>query len=267
MKPAEIRIAGDTVTIERGRDTAAVAFDESLPQLATALTPRPSCGFFPDGVRAWVPRGDAVAVAIEVPPHTRTVRWLLDDSEVPFGRGARYGQFFLAFPYVVLLLIFRREGLTGFQQLYYRRQSLTEGPDDLLLPNLYNVAEAYEQRCWVCLAQLGDVTRLPWADKLRAVVGHVLTASWNRSAEWHEGNSYHTRLRGLDPRLQTPAAWEAATRENPRFALDVAWPAAGTTATAELARMLDQVIRPTPLADADDLAALLVRAPRRRARA
>ena len=64
----------------------------------------------------------------------------------------------------------------------------------------------------------------------------------------------------------TPATWEAASRENPRFPLDIAWPDAGTTASAELARMLDQVVGPTPLADADDLAALLAR-PRRRAQA
>jgi len=266
MKPTDIHIAGDTVTIEREGQTAAVALDEFLARLALAVDTRPGCGFYPDGVRAWLSRGDAVAVAVEVPPHARTVRWLLDDSEVPFGRGARYGAFFLAFPYVVLLLVFRRGGLTGFQQLYYRRQPLAEGAEDLLLPNLYNVADANQQRCWVCLAQLHDVSRLPWPDKLRAIVGHVFTAAWNRSAEWHEGNSY-AHLRDLDPRLKTAAAWEAATRENPRFALDVPWPAAETTATAELTRMLDLVVAPTPLANADDLAALLVRTPRRRARA
>src|SRR5262249_14663310 len=208
MKPTEIRINGDAVSIERAGDTTTVPLAEFLPNLAAPLDPRPSCGFFPEGVRAWVPRGDAVAVAVEVPPHVRTVRWLLDDSEAPFGKKARYGQFFLAFPYVVLLLVFRQGGLTGYQQLYYSRQSLPEGPDDLLLPNLYNVANAYGQRCWVCLAQLqNDLSRLSWPEKLRAIVGHVLTAAWNRSAEVHEGSSYG-QLRDIDPRVKTPAAWE-----------------------------------------------------------
>lgn len=266
MTSTEIHIAGTTVTIARAGDTTALPIETFLTQLAPALPPRPSCGLFPDGVRAWSPRGDAVGVAVEVPPHARTVRWLREDSPAAYGREARYGQYFLAFPYVVLLLVFRRDGLTGYQQLYYRRAALRDGDEELLLPNLYNVAEAYGQRCWVCLARLHDVSNLAWPDKLHAIVGHVFTAAWNRSAEEHEGNSYGRR-RNLDPRLATPEAWEAATRENPRFPLDIAWQPARTTVTAELERMLDRVVARPSLADADELAALVTRPARRRARA
>ncbi len=266
MTPTEIHITGDVVTIARAGDRVTVSLEEFLQRLGPAVSTPPSCGFFPDGVRAWVQRGDTVGIAVEVAPHERSVRWLRDDSPAAFGKGASYGEFFLAFPYVVLLLVFRRDGLTGFQQLYYRRAPLRHDDEELLLPNLYNVAHAYGQRCWVCLQHLDDVSRLAWPDKIRAVVNHVFTAAWNRSAEEHEGNSYGRR-RDLDPRLRSAETWAAATRANPRFVLEVAWVPARTTVTAELTRMVHEVSGQTALADADDLAAVVARPARRRARA
>jgi hypothetical protein len=205
-------------------------------------------------------------VALEVRPHARTVRWIATDSKTPFGPGARYNRYFLAFPYVVLLLVLRRGSLTGWQQLYYRCAPLDAG-DELLLPNLYNVAQGYEQRCWVCLANMPDVGRLAWPAKLHSIIDHVFTAAWNRSSEVHEGNSYFSAMRTVDARVATPEAWQEATQQNPRFPLDVKWTSAKTTVGEELRRMLDHVVAPAAIASTEDLVALLTAPSGRRRRA
>ena len=148
MEP-EVRVVGDRVTVcHDGKSLVTAPLADVVAAIVRAGQRLPSCGVLPEDVRIWRERRGATAVAIEVPAHARTVRWIADDSPVPFGPATRYRDCFLAFPYVVLLVVFRGAQLTGFQQLYYRREPLTaEGDDALLLPNLYNVAEAYEQRC------------------------------------------------------------------------------------------------------------------------
>jgi hypothetical protein len=263
----EIQIADDRVVVRQGGQTLITARLSDVVQELTRCAQRaPSCGVLPRDIRVWCERGDAVGVVIEVPPHARTVRWLTDASRAAFGPRAQYQQYFISFPYVELLIVFRRGALTGLQQLYYRREPLDAG-EDLLLPNLYNVAQGYGQRCWVCLANLADVSGLSWADKIRAVVDHVFTASFNRSSEMHEGNSYFGTTCGIDPRVASLDAWQEATRENPRFALDVQWRTAGTTMSAELAMMLDRTVEPLAVRSTTDLAGVITRAGSRGRRA
>jgi hypothetical protein len=244
----ELRIAGDRVHALQGRKTL---FESPLAEFLDRLARRgersPACALLPRGLRMLVERGDAAGVALEVPAHARTVRWIADDSPASFGADARYEECFLAFPYVVLLVVFQGGALTGFQQLYYRTRPLRIGGDDeLLLPNLYNVATAYRQRCWVCLQHLRHAGTGSWPELAEAVCEHVFRAAFNRSADEHEGNSYWARMRDVDPRVASVAAWEEATRVDPWFALDVAWRPAGTTARAELLGMLDHVAAAPP---------------------
>ncbi|MFQ5668116.1 MAG: hypothetical protein ACE5I7_17010 [Candidatus Binatia bacterium] len=260
MPDPEIHIVAERVTLRQGSRTLVAAPLPAVMQELVRSTQRgPSCGILPRDVRLWYERGDATAMVVEVPPHARSVRWLVEGSRAAFGRGARYTQYFIAFPYVELLLVFRRGALTGFQQLYYRRAPLGED-EELLLPNLYNVAQGYGQRCWVCLANMRDVSRLSWSNKVGAIVDHVFTAGWNRSSEVHEGNSYFSSTRGLDARVATLEAWQAATRCDQRFALEVPWKPAGTTATAELTAMLDEVVPRLAVRTATDLAGAVTRA-------
>jgi hypothetical protein len=256
----EIQIVGDRVTVRQGSGTLVTAgLSDVVRELTGSAQRVPSSGILPRDVRLWYERGDATAVVIEVPPHARTVRWLAGNSRAHYGPRARYEEYFLAFPYVELLVVFRGGALTGLQQLYYRRAPL--GVDeDLLLPNLYNTANGYGQQCWVCLVSLDDVGPLPWTDKIHAVVDHVFTTAWNRSSEVHEGNSYWATMRNIDSRVATPEAWQEATRQNPRFALDVSWKSAGTTASAELTAMLDRVVEPLVVSTATDLVGIVTRA-------
>ena len=258
----EIRIVGEKVVVRVARRKL---WEGKLSQLLHVLEPAgtdlagidtASFETRPKGVRKWVRRRDATAVALELPPHTRTVRWLSDSSKAPFGRKATYESYFVSFPWVVVLLILRGGALTGEQQLYYRLDSLDAG-DELLLPNLYNVARGYRQNCWLCLQHVGDLSNLSWHEKLERVVTHTFSGSFNRSAEEHEGNSYWSSHEPVDERVATMEAWQKHSRENRRVALDVAWRPAETTATAELSAMLDRVVRPSRLESSAELFGLL----------
>ena len=257
----EVRIVGEKVAVRIGRRKL---WEGNLSQLLRAVELSGADGsgettIFetrPKGVRKWVRRRDATAIALELPPHTRTVRWLSDSSKAPFGGRATYKSYFVSFPWVVVMLIFRGGALTGEQQLYYRLESLEAG-DELLLPNLYNVARGHGQRCWLCLQHVGDLSDLPWHEKLSRVVDHTFSAGFNRSAEEHEGNSYWSGHAPVDERVASMEAWQKHSRENRRIALDVAWRPAGTTASAELSGMLDRVVRPRQIESSAELVGLL----------
>jgi len=251
----EIRIVGELVVIEQGRKRLQQAPVGSWVEALVGAAGRGAPRVLPRGTRMLLERRDAVALALEMAPGAHTVRWLADDSRVPFGRGARYAERFLSFPWLVLLVVLRGGELTGLQQLYYRTESLDAG-EELRMPNLYNVAEGYGLRSWLCLQHASPVAELPFPRKLEGVVEHLLFAAFNRSAEMHEGNSLWSRP-PCDPRVASLDAWEAATRENPLFALDVPWPQAGTRLGAELEAMLDRVVAPLVPRCAQDLCGLV----------
>ncbi len=209
----------------------------------------------PDGVRFVRRRGHVTVVAIEDLPQVRTVRWLADESPTPFGRGAIYRTARLAFPFVVVVVAFRMGGLTGYQQCFYRCQRLRTDRDGLLMPNLYNVASAYRQQCWLCLAnRQRDLTPLSWDDKIGEVRRHMWTAGFNKSAWVHERSDFWQATRELDPRVKSLDAWEQASRADPFFPLHVRWrPAVGTIGDV-MAEMLDGAGSPRPLERPSDLA-------------
>ena len=258
----EIRILGDRVEVRQGRKTLQQApLAAVLAAVAATAQHAPSCGIVPQGVRLWYERRDAVAVAIEIPARARTVRWLSDRSPAPYGRRARYEECFLGFPFMVILIVLRRGELTGVQQLYYRREPLDAG-ENLLLPNLCNVAQGYGLRCWLCLQNLQPLVRLTWPQKVAAIAEHVFSAAFNESSERHEGNSFWTSHPPVDPRVATLGAWREATRKNAWFALELPWRPAGTTASVELASMLDRVVAPSRVHTAADLWSLISTAKR-----
>ncbi len=253
----EIRIMGAKVRVLQGRKKLLDLPIEQLIDTVYGECER-ACRFEirPQNARIWEVRGNATAAAFELPPHARTVRWLADDSKAPYGPKASYHNYYVSFPYIVLLVVFRDGGLTGQQQLYYRTESLDSG-EELQLPNLFNVAKGYKQRCWVCLKQLRDLSGADWPTKISEIIDHVFSAAFNRSSEVHEGNSYWTRQQSIDPRVATMKAWEEASRKDRRMGLTVPWESAGTTASAELRKMLDTVVRAKRIRSSADLAALI----------
>ncbi len=257
MSSPEVKIEGSNVSLWDGRHKlASSSVAEFVDALVSIEKRPPRCGLIPQGVRLWYERGPAVGVVVEIPAHCRTVRWVPDDSPSPFGAGAKYNNYFISLPYIVLLLVFLDGCLTPYNQLFYRREPLDSG-QTLLLPNLRNVTRAYGLRSWVCLVNLGELGRRSWTSKIKSVVNHVLTAGFNLSGEVHEGHSYWGEMRDLDPRVGSMEAWQEATRKNPRFILEVPWKRAGTRAARELMVMLDHTIRPPRFMTSSDLIGLV----------
>lgn len=267
-EPLTVRLVAGNATCESaGKAALQVGLGQLIEEIERHSERGPSCGIVPDRVRAWTERGNCAALAIELKPGPRSVRWLAEDSRAPFGRGARYRPpLQLSFPYVVVLAVFRRGALTR-AQLYYRTRPLTDLDDPLFLPNLPNVARGYGLTCWLCLVGLhSDLAGRSWCDKVEAIASHVFGAGFNRSSEVHEGNSYADSAKALDARLASLEAWAEATRSHPFFSLEVPWAPAETTLRVELERMLGELAPREPLADAAQVAGLVARAAARKRR-
>ena len=251
-----IEIVGNTVTCRQDGEAAlTAALPDFLGNLKAASDHSPSPEPIPDTVRFFWQRGDAVVLAMEQRPACHTVRWLSDDSRVPFGQGAKYGDFRIAFPFVWLIVAFHGVNLTGQQQCFYRRSPLVSIEDELLLPNLLNVATAYGQTCWLCLANLNpNMAQLSWAERVRRIWTHVFQAGFNTSSEHHEGNSYWQTMRMVDPRVASVAAWQEESARDPFFPLTVEWKTSGRTLRSVMKETMDRV---WPLLDPASAADLL----------
>lgn len=238
-----IEIVGQEVTVKRGQ---AIVVKAALPDFVAGVAQQQTCATFPDGsplpdgVRYFYPRGTAAVVVLELFPQVREVRWISNLSPQPFGPKTEYQPVTLAFPYIVIFVLFQAGCLTGFQQLFYRAEAISSDNDALFFPNLLNVSEGYGQKCWLCLANMTDVSQLTWNKKVHKVLEHFWEAGFNKSSEYHEKNSYwqKTTAARLDPRLNSVESWQAASKEDPLFMLKVKWKPAGLTIRQVIESML-----------------------------
>lgn len=244
------QIEGQSVTcLQEGKQILSVELTEFLRRLSERSDVCPIPEAIPDGVCFVRRRQEVVALVIEEKPQLRTVRWLADDSPVPFGRGARYRTARLAFPFVIVVVLLRNGALTGYQQCFYRTAPLRLPADDLLLPNLYNVAIGYGMQCWLCLANLQksrNLSALPWFEKVAEIRKHLWGAGFNKSSELHEGMSYWQAMRSVDPRVQSVDRWEAESRADPFFPLKVRWKPAEKSVSQVIEEMFSHFY-PTPV--------------------
>jgi len=214
-------------------------------------------------VRLMVERraGEITGVVVEMAPGPRQVRWITDNSRSPLGEQAHYEERHLSFPWIVLVIVFVGGELSNLQQAFYRTAPIESLSDELCYTNLLNVAKGHGQDSWVCLVNLGrHLAPLTWEQRIRAVTDHFWQAAFNRSSEVHEGNSFWGEMRRLDRRLASPAAWEAATRRDPYFALGVPWKRTGYTLGATLERMLEMVAPWRPIERVEHLVTLMQQA-------
>ena len=235
-----IEIEGETATCKQGSISR---FSAPVVDFVTALAERhegaPFLDAIPETARFIRSRDNNIVLALEEKPTVRKVRWLADDSPAPYGPKARYKTARLAFPFVVLVVAFRGGALTGQSQCFYRVAPLQQSSDELALPNLFNVAKAYDQDCWVCLVNMQESLKpLSWNRRVRAIWDHVFCASFNKSSEEHEGMSYWSTMRSLDPRVASLAAWEEASGHDPYFVLDVPWKPLGKSIETVMEEML-----------------------------
>lgn len=219
----------------------------------------------PDPVRYIHTRGDATLVVIELSPQVRRVRWVSDTSPIRYGEGTKYDSVNLAFPFIIIPVLFRGGAITGCQQLFYRTRPLSSEDDSLFLPNVLNVAKAYDYLCWFCLKKMEEVSHLPYQRKVEKVIEHLWEAGFNESADSH--GSYWSRMReaNLDPRISSIENWERATEADPLFILKVPWRSAGVTLSEVIDWMFLKESAPGEMTTASDLITRLCALPSRRA--
>ncbi|HLG19154.1 MAG TPA: hypothetical protein VI895_04965 [Bdellovibrionota bacterium] len=254
-----IEIVGDRVACKQD---GGEAFAVALKDFIDAVEDHGDCvalsEAIPDGVSFIRRRGDVVVLAVEEKPTLRTVRWLADESPVPYGKGAIYRQATLAFPFVVIVAALRCGALTGYQQCFFRTSSLRYLSDPLFCPNLYNVAEAYGMKCWLCLVGLKkNLAALHWQEKINEIRAHLWGSSFNRSSEVNEGNSYWQTMRKIDPRVATLQTWEEESRRDRAFPLKIRWQPAGKSVGQVMDEMLAVLAPARPLCSVAELVQLL----------
>ncbi|MDR3703758.1 MAG: hypothetical protein P4L56_29180 [Candidatus Sulfopaludibacter sp.] len=260
------------VCLQDGKEAFAAPLSDFVERISGRGDAMTLNGPIPEGVRHAQRRGDATVLVLEDRPQTRTVRWLADDSPAPFGPGAVYRNVRLAFPFVVIIVVFNAGRLTGVQQCFYRTEPIQSLQDPLFYPNLYNCAQTpqgrgYSMESWLCLANLkDDFGPLTWEQRSQLIHHHVWGGAFNRSSEVHEGNSLWQSVKA-DPRVSTVERWAEESRQNPYFPLTVPWRPYGKSVGETADAMLATVAPERPVTDAASLVGMLLARPAsRRAR-
>lgn len=163
-------------------------------------------GILPQGTRFHIQKNDYDFLVVEQSPQTRTVS--VSNS---LSKRDDKNSFNLAFPYVVFLLVFKEERLTGFF-VHYRNRPLTSLDDRLCRPNLPNMDGTN-----VCLGFNGHNV-IGLVARTEEVIGHFWNSQFNR--DWRDNYELYSYR---DRRLKNFSVWERNSKENPLFVLDVQW--------------------------------------------
>jgi hypothetical protein len=176
----------------------------------------PPLAILPPGLRWLCRKKDLLHLVVEHPPQCRTLR---------VSRGKKgendYQPYRLAFPYIIYVLTFYREDFEEMK-MFFRNATLTSPTDTLYHTNLPNVrgepGHYGSQR--VCLRYRPEMLEgVPLAEAVPALIEFFWSTGFNQDI----GDSAFQRAQGRDPRFASLAAWEAASRVNPLFPLEVDW--------------------------------------------
>jgi len=227
---------------------------EAVLRYAAHVMP-PPLPLLPPGSRWLCRRKDLLCLVVEDPPQCRTLR-------VSRGKQGEdeYHAYRLAFPYVIYVLNFYREGFEEMK-MFFRNSSLSSLRDTLYHTNLPNVrgepGHYGSQR--VCLRYRPEMLEgVPLAQAVPALLQFFWSTGFNQDI----ANSAFERAQSLDPRFASLKAWEAASREHPLFPLEVDWEPAGRDLPglwAECLKLHGETA--APIATASELADILYRLP------
>ena len=244
MANERVTIEGKTVEASMAEGASAkVELDRFLqllapPVLSTAGT------VLPEGVRLIYSTRTMTILIWELGPQVHRVKWITTGSKAPFkmpGQEVSYGFRRLALPYVVIVAVFARMPggrlvLTGRNEAYFRNETIKRGDDRLCYPALLNISKfprteaAARPLAWIC-TQYTDLGALAAIrddnERLRRSLLELkrtmLESGFNYSSEHHELTSYWTLSSRRIPEVADLDRWEALSRKQPLFPLEVAW--------------------------------------------
>ncbi len=192
----------------------------------------------PDGVKMVFSRGRSTVWVHQSAPSVRSLKWIADDSPVPFGEGAKYRKVTIALPYVIVLAVFLpgphgRVTLCDHNEAFFSNVPLTTPDDELFYPALLNCSKFEPQvgrpLSWICTQYLRREFDRESDDNKRFELGLegllscLFETGFNYSSEHHELTSWFSESRSVDERIASIGAWEKATAADPLFALKVPW--------------------------------------------
>jgi hypothetical protein len=244
-----------------------------LPDFLGRLSPPvPDTGdlVMPDGTALVRTRGACTVLVHQTPPAVCKLQWIADGSPAQFGAGTVYRDVTIALPYLLVLAVFENGELSGASECFFRNAPVTSPDDELHYPALLNCSKFTPREgrplSWICTQKL-DRSRIVGTGRntrirsgLKALLHCLLETGFNYSSEHHEGSSWFTESRGVDPRVASIEAWEQATSVSPLFVLDVPWLKTGYSVARLVERIFSQrppAVQPPPLSTAGDLARLV----------
>jgi hypothetical protein len=255
----KIIITGSEMILQEDAGAAQVRVARRVPLNAVlrsvARTMPPPLPVLPPGTRWLCRRKELLNLVVEHPPQCRTLR--VSSSK----KGTDdYQTFRLAFPYILYVLTFYRDGFEEMK-MFFRNQTLSALTDTLYHTNLPNVrgepGHYGSQR--VCLRYRPEMLEgVPLAEAVPALIEFFWSTGFNQDI----ANSAFERAQILDPRFVGFEAWDAASGDNPLFPLEVEWEPSGRDLPGLWAESLklhgetDQ-----PVASAEELADILYRLP------
>jgi hypothetical protein len=213
----------------------------------------------PDGVKLTRARNGHVVLVHQTPPAVHRLRWIAADSPVRHGEGTTYRWVSLALPYVIVVAVFEplrpgRVRLSKLNECFFSNRPLREPGDPLCYPALLNCSKMEGRDrplAWICSQHLTRRRSKPGTsatgylrDGLADILHCLLETGFNYSSEEHEMSSWFSESAGIDPRISSVESWEAASRADPTFVLDVQWIQTGKSVGAIAERCLDLTAGP-----------------------
>jgi hypothetical protein len=215
----------------------------------------PPLPVLPPGTRWLTRKKDLLFLVVEHPPQCRTLRVSREKKG-----GDDYQPYLVALPYVISVLTFYRDGFEEMK-MFFRNRSLSSLTDTLChtsLPNVRGEPGHYgSQR--VCLRYRPEMLEgVPLTESVPALIDFFWRTGFNQDI----ANSAFGRAMARDRRFASLEAWEAASRENPLFPLEVDWEPAGRDVPGlwlECLKLHGET--PEPIATASEMADILYRLP------
>jgi len=255
---------GVTIDGQTATATSPEGVQTSMPlgDLIDRMAPRgPDTGDFvlPDGVKCLTSRGPVTVLVHETPPRVFNFRWIAADSPTPFGPEARYRTARIALPYLITIAVYRSMRghltLSDANECFFLSQPLRSlDAPELMYPALLNCSRFRPPEgrplSWICSQKLNRAafererdTNQRLRAAFRELMRTLLDTGFNFSSEHHEGASWfsETQKKHVDPRIETIEKWEAATRDDPLFPLEVPWLKTGLTTRQVIERIFQNL--------------------------
>ena len=243
----EIYIHQDTIYVVTPEGQCAAI---KISDLRSALVPeRIDTGgvVLPDGVKIALSTRNMMVLVHQTPPRVHCFKWIAAGSPAPFGKGTQYRLVRLALPYVILLAVFVAgpDGKvlpTTQNECFFRVAPLEDLEEDgeLFYPALLNCSKFRVQDghslAWLCTQHVNFIALSREANlnrrvrrTIQALLHCLFETGFNYSSEHHEGSSWFTESRKVDPRIASVEKWEQASKQDPLFVLEVPWLKTGLT--------------------------------------